>query len=119
MCFNFSVYILYHHTRNKMAGRRETLPFKLVGMTEDELYDIINEIGNDCAPIPLDIGSDNDSDAEVEEEEIIQGIHENSNNFVDGKDNEFVLSASDNDESEWEAEDTVPLASLAHIYIYT
>ena len=98
-----------------MSRRREPLTFKLVGMTEDELYDIISDIENDCASIPSDMGSDNDSDAEEEEEQIIANIHKNSNNFVDGNDdNKFVLSGSD-DESDWDADDEVPLAKLAQI----
>lgn len=70
----------------------EPLPFNLVNMTFEELYlDVENGNGN-VVPIPTDIGSDNDSDVGIE--------------------NEIVLSASDKSDSEWEADDLIPLAQM-------
>lgn len=100
-----------------MSRRREPLPFKLVGMTEDELYDIVAEIEDDCASIPSDRGSDNDSDAEEEQEGIISGMQVDANNVLDTNEDEVALSASDSESSdEWDADDTVPLATLAQEY---
>ncbi|CAH1974181.1 unnamed protein product [Acanthoscelides obtectus] len=108
---NSSVHKLYHRTMSKM-NRQEPLTFKLVDMTEDELYDEIAHIGDDFASIPSDGASDNDSDAEEETGDLQEDMHVDvlENNSGD----EIIVSGSDIESpDEWDSDDLVPLATLA------
>ncbi|KAJ8940218.1 hypothetical protein NQ314_010780 [Rhamnusium bicolor] len=78
----------------------ESTPAGLIGLTEDELYAEIDNIENDCAPIPSDVDSENDSDAEVQEEDIVGTNRSSPSNLIaNTEQEEMVLSATD-DESE-------------------
>ncbi|KAJ3652582.1 hypothetical protein Zmor_018534 [Zophobas morio] len=56
----------------------------------------------ECTSIPSDIDSDNDSDAEEEIDEVI------------ADNNEYVLSATDDGDDNWNAEDLIPLSRFAN-----
>lgn len=73
-------------------------------MTEDELWDEIEHIENDCVSIPSVNDSDNDSDMD-------EGTQ--ANFFANNSDVEVELSCSDNESAdEWDADDTISLAQL-------
>lgn len=98
-----------------MNRRRDALCFNLVDMTEDELYAEIDMIENDCVSIPSDRDSDNDSEAESISEGTAADVPAD---IFDNPDvGEIVVSDYAEDElsssGEWDAEDTVPLFTLA------
>ncbi|KAJ3661751.1 hypothetical protein Zmor_006136 [Zophobas morio] len=81
---------------------RTSLPFNLVGMTEDEFFEEVESSYIECTSIPSDIDSDNDSDAEEEIDEVI------------ADNNEYVLSATDEEDDNWDEEDLIPLSRFAN-----
>lgn len=92
-----------------MNRQRDPLSFNLVNVTEDELYGEIDMIENDCVPILSD----------REAESISEGIAADTpaDIFNNPDVGEIVVSDYAEDElsssGEWDAEDTVPLFTLA------
>lgn len=76
-----------------MSGQNyDHLPFKLIGMTQDELFAEVERI-YDIDEIPSNSESGDDSD-------------------VNDINNDIVLSAPECDESDWDADDCIPLKLL-------
>lgn len=97
-----------------MSRRRiiESLPFRLIDMTEAELYDEVNEIYESANLEYLEIppeGSDNDSVAESEPEDLNIGINEPDILLSE-------ISEESDTETEWEQEDLIPLSQLQKLY---
>lgn len=98
-----------------MSRRREALSFNLIGMTENELYDEIDRIENSCISIPSDCDSEADGDESESEGSSAGDAPAALFDHLDVA--EIVVSDYGEDEpsssDEWDAEDTVPLFTLA------
>lgn len=79
---------------NPISRSNFSLPINLVGMTEEEFYQVLEDSYVDFVGIPSDEGSENDSDAEDNVEEDVTNLAV----LADGNE-EFEISAAD-DESE-------------------
>ncbi|XP_050293720.1 uncharacterized protein LOC126734226 [Anthonomus grandis grandis] len=89
------------------------LPFKLIGLTEKDLYNeiaIIENMDSEFVSIPSDIDSDNDrcnGNDNVDEPEITNNLSEPDN---------MVISLSDEEPEEWDPEDLFSLSELKTLF---
>lgn len=82
----------------------------LTSLDPNALYDILDVIDEQNVAIPSDSGSENDSTDEIDQDADASSSLVRDNEEPEP---EYVLSASDDSDSEWDAEDLVPLARLA------
>lgn len=94
-----------------MNTREVNLYDYFTSLEPNVMFNIIDEIDEQGAYVPSDIGSDNDSSADDDQDEpsTSHGLMP-----YDNAEPEYVLSAMDDDsDSEWDAEDLMPLAQVA------
>lgn len=94
-------------------AQREYLPFRLVGMTEEELYREIDSVDvskTEYVDIPSDVESENDSDGKDNDSDV----NETEFAFAQLDDNE-VLEFEEVLDDAWDAEDLIPSAELARL----